>query len=327
MSKIVIGIHGLGNKPNKKLLEKWWRESLGEGLRTIGKNIVNPKFKMIYWADILYEKLLDEKINNKDDPYYIEERYIPCLKRPENNAHTVRKKILDFLEKGADKIFLNEDLSLNYSFIFSRYIHKHFRDLEIYYSNEPLENYKEKKTAKNLIRNRTAEIIRKHKNDEIFLIGHSMGSIIAYDVLTFLIPDVQIDTFVTLGSPLGQPFIISKIGTELKSKGITLKKLKTPPGVINGWYNFSDLEDMVAVNYNLADDYVENDKGIKPVDIQVNNNYEVNGRKNPHKSYGYLRTAEFSTVLYEFLLHGKSKTAKWFINTANKIYSSFKKSD
>ena len=137
MSKIVIGIHGLGNKPSKKLLEKWWRESLREGLRTIGKNFVNPKFEMIYWADILYEKSLDEKINNKDDPYYIEERYIPSLKRPENNAHTVRKKILDFLEKGADKIFLNEDLSLNYPFIFDGYIHKHFRDLEIYYSNEP----------------------------------------------------------------------------------------------------------------------------------------------------------------------------------------------
>ena len=31
------------------------------------------------------------------------------------------------------------------------------------------------------------------------------------------------------------------------------------------------------------------------------NNYELNDKRNPHKSYGYLRTPEFSKVLYEFI--------------------------
>jgi len=32
-SKIIIGIHGLGNKPPKTILEKWWRQAIEDGLK------------------------------------------------------------------------------------------------------------------------------------------------------------------------------------------------------------------------------------------------------------------------------------------------------
>ena len=42
------------------------------------------------------------------------------------------------------------------------------------------------------------------------LIAHSMGSIIGFDVLTFLATDIKINTFITIGSPLGLPVIIKQ---------------------------------------------------------------------------------------------------------------------
>ena len=56
-----------------------------------------------------------------------------------------------------------------------------------------------------------------------------MGSIVAYDVMTQYAPDVSIDTFVTIGSPLGLPIIKSKIVAERKKSSppkMTLKRLK-----------------------------------------------------------------------------------------------------
>ncbi len=33
MKKIIIGIHGIGNKPPAKILRKWWLNSIYEGLK------------------------------------------------------------------------------------------------------------------------------------------------------------------------------------------------------------------------------------------------------------------------------------------------------
>lgn len=127
-----------------------------------------------------------------------------------------------------------------------------------------------------------------------------MGSIVAFDILTFNLPKLRIKTFATIGSPLGIPFVRSKIALEKKMVLNEDVKLRTPHGV-RKWYNFSDLEDSVAINYSLKDDFDANRAGVKAIDFIVNNDYEINKEKNPHKSYGYLRTPEFSNALEEFL--------------------------
>jgi hypothetical protein len=58
-----------------------------------------------------------------------------------------------------------------------------------------------------------------------------MGSIIAYDVLTHMLPKSRIHTFVTIGSPLGMPIVISKIVTEQKKQLIKIEKVRTPENV------------------------------------------------------------------------------------------------
>ena len=75
----------------------------------------------------------------------------------------------------------------------------------------------------------------------------------------------------------------------------------SPPGIYKNWYNFSDITDKVAFNYTLAEDFSENSNGIAPIDFLVENDYEIEGEHNPHKSYGYLRTADFAKVLNGFI--------------------------
>lgn len=271
-----------------------------EGLEKQGNSLQLPQFELVYWADILYEKPMDENITNREDPYFMDEKYIPGLAdfKPEENS--LRQKVLDFIEEQLDKLFLNKDLTVNYSRITDMVIHRYFKDLEVYYLEECLDEHDEKCMARKLIRERLAATIKKYQGEEIMLIGHSMGSIIAYDVLTFMVPEIDIHTFVTIGSPLGFPVVQGKIAAEWHSKKLVPPKLKTPPGVIKYWFNMADLKDKIALIYDLSENYQANYRGVVPEDFVVFNDYQSNHISNPHKSYGYLRTPEFTTILEKF---------------------------
>ena len=227
-----------------------------------------------------------------------------------------KKKIRDYIEKQLDKLLLNEDLTINFSAISDFIIHHFFRDLEIYYSSGKSNSDRSNFLAREAIREKLAQVLRKHRNKEILIIAHSMGSIIAYDVLTQIVPDISIDIIITCGSPLGIPVIMSKIRAE-QEKIEKLKPLSTPENIKRQWYNISDLRDRVALNYDLADDYQGNSNNIEIIDKQVSNTYEYEGKKNPHKAYGYLRTPEMAEIIYEFLCHGRSRLMIWI---TEKIY-------
>ena len=51
----------------------------------------------------------------------------------------------------------------------------------------------------------------------------------------------------------------------------------------------------------LNDDFEENAAHLRPKDKIVFNDYEYGGIKNPHKSYGYLRTLEMAEIIDDFL--------------------------
>jgi len=63
----------------------------------------------------------------------------------------------------------------------------------------------------------------------------------------------------------------------------------------------SIIEDKIAINYNLSDDYQENIFQVRAIDIIVSNNYEFRGVKNHHKVYGYLRAQECAEIIDTFL--------------------------
>ena len=321
MANVIIGIHGLGNKPPRQLLEHWWKLAMVEGLKANNFNILFPKFEMVYWADVLYDKALSKSEKDINSPWYLNERYVKAPKDFPLENHDTREKIVDYLGQQLNNVFLNDDLSLNYSIITDTIVHRYFKDLEAYYA-ESLNVGKDKVCkAKDLIRKRLLEVLEKYKDDNIMLVSHSMGSIVAFDVLKFNAPHININSFITLGSPLGLPVVITKIAAEQKQIYTDGMQMATPAAVLKNWYNFADILDKVAFNFKLADDFSENLHGIKPIDFLVVNNYETEEIRNPHKSFGYLRTPEFSKVLHEFIATEQLTHFQTFIRKIKHVFN------
>ena len=83
--------------------------------------------------------------------------------------------------------------------------------------------------------------------------------------------------------------------------------MRTPSAVRKRWVNFGDRKDPVALDVHLRNDYDKNKHGVRCEDDLVYNDYRVAKRgetephRNHHKSYGYLRTPEFSALVRDFL--------------------------
>ncbi len=312
MSSVIIGIHGLGNKPPEKVLEIWWKAAIREGLKRIGKPKRFFNFEMAYWSDCLYETPMNSAIRDDKSPLYIDEPYVRDTgNRQEEKPGGLRKKILHNLEAGMEKIFLNDDLSVNYSSINDFIIHHFFSDFEKYYRADCIRKTSGNKKTRDVIDERLADLLYKNRRNKILLIAHSMGSIIAYHVLTEVVPSISVDTFVTIGSPLGLPVIKSKIAAERRVRSPDNSHLKTPENVVSNWYNLADLKDKIAMDYSLQDDYRENSRNVRVIDKVVNNNYQYRGKKNHHKSFGYLRTAEMAGIISDFLSGERKSLFTW----------------
>ncbi len=270
--KIIIAIHGLGIKPHKWLLKHWWKKAIHEGLNNINKNKFFFKLSMSYWSDILHPKPLSVFIFNKKDPLFLNEPYKKTKSKGEKESFAKLKMFaLNKLEDIIDKASFKKNRIFNLDIIFESVIKILFKDLDAYYR----ENVEDKTARiKDEMRSRLTNLLNKYKNYEILLIAHSMGTIISYDVLTYCLTDVKINTFVTIGSPLGMPYVMKKI---FKEQGKTYKKttlLDTPECIKKSWFNFSDLDDKVAIIYRLANNYKANSNNVAPVDITVQNDYE-----------------------------------------------------
>jgi len=302
MSKVIITIHGLGNKPPKNQLREWGEKSILEGLKLQGYNVVLSEFKLVYWADLIYDKpqTLDEP--DKNSPFFLDEVYTKTPNNYRFESHEFRKYFVDFFKVVAYKIFLKKAYHLRYAFVSQKLIHKYFHELDVYFNGDSNLDLSFNFQTKEKIIQCLDSVLAKHAKDEIMLIAHSMGSIIAFDVLSFIDQNAKIDTLVTIGAPLGAPFVISKIAAHSKSTYGKIQ-LQTPESVQKKWLNFSDIRDMIALDYKLGVDFKANSNGVKCQDKLVTNTYAMEGVANPHKSFGYLRTPEFIDSLVEFIKH------------------------
>ncbi|MFC1724404.1 hypothetical protein ACFL4T_02165 [candidate division KSB1 bacterium] len=302
MKPVIIGIHGLGNKPPRKLLKKWWLKSIHEGLEKTGKDRLSIPFDLVYWADVIHPVPLNPFIRNKEHLLYIDEKYGKSVPGKIDEKPSVKARMLKYLEEQLDKLFLNDDMSINFKNVTDKLIHRYFLDLETYYGRNCMSVIESKCSVREVIQRRLLEKLKEYKDYKILLIAHSMGSIVSFDVLSNLQPGMSVHTFITIGSPLGFPVIVGQIFAEQKEKNRKLKKPHAPDSISGKWLNLSDFEDKVALDHTLADDYGKNSKGLIAEDILVYNDYEMNGLQNPHKSYGYLRTPELADVINEFLI-------------------------
>ena len=129
------------------------------------------------------------------------------------------------------------------------------------------------------------------RGEKVLLIGHSMGSIIAYDSLWELQYLEQhercVDTLLTIGSPLGMNYVQKHL------HGLRDRQSRSYPGNFRRWINVSARGDLVALDASLADDFGElleqqPVESIKDHRRDIYNHYRDSKGLNVHKSYGYL---------------------------------------
>lgn len=306
MTKIIIGIHGLANKPKKAILKHWWETSLKEGLKNMNGTIPHFKFEMVHWADLLYKNEVHDDANFDFDKLYNNEPYIAATAnalKPYNDSwkDNVRSAALEAGIASLDTLGIGK--------LADWVIEKVMKDLDFYY-DDTRKILNRKKTKKELafkvLKDELKDCINANKNHEIMLIAHSMGTIISYDVLRDIgrMPNntVTIKDFITIGSPLGIPYVKQQI-RKLRTYNQKKDRVRTPTIITNSWINFADKKDPVAIDTHLKDDYKANNKGIRVVDDLVVNDYVgLEGKRNHHKSYGYLRTPELSERVLKFLI-------------------------
>ena len=123
----------------------------------------------------------------------------------------------------------------------------------------------------------------------ILLLAHSMGSVIAFEVLRQTShddgPAVAVDLLLTMGSPLGQRYIQDRM------EGHDQAGILKWPNNIRRWVNLSAVGDLTAIDPMLADDYADmQEQGLveEIEDRPLFNYFRLNGHLNVHSEYGYL---------------------------------------
>lgn len=272
---VIIGIHGLANKPPADEKTRWWKAAIAEGL-TRNEGLTDPEFlfELVYWADLRYDAPLSEDSNR--EPYRPYDGAGPLPGGDEAPAITAEDFLaplyagIDCLEE-ATGITVVDDVILEHRF-------------------DDLWHYHVERRFARQVRARLTARLRAFRAHRILLVAHSMGSVIAYDVLRLLEredPSLRIEHLVTAGSPLG----LAKVKLKFEAEHGALRV----PNNVSAWTNLADGEDVVAIMGTLNADYGPSKAGVHIVDRRVVNEYRrPDGEPNHHKSYGYLRTPEFS---------------------------------
>lgn len=308
MGITIVYIHGNGNKVREALLKRQWDEAL------FGMDM-GASSRMAYWASVRYpqprpdpagpEAAFDEIEDVPASP--LEAAPPPVVAPPEEFvAQTVRevgtagtattleavpgdgaKPLEDWLRRmtySADALAAGENAepppaspfeALPFPrpvriAAFRELVKRTWADVYAYFFGDA------KEPMRRVLRTSLGGI-----DGPVVVVGHSLGSIIAYDVLRERASgDLEIPLLVTLGSPLGV--------TEVQD--LVERPLQVPQAVA-AWRNASDARDLVALDHTLRPAYAPPER--------CADFYVVNDSSNHHGIREYLRAAPVQEPIRE----------------------------
>ncbi len=144
------------------------------------------------------------------------------------------------------------------------------------------------------------------KNRRVILIGHSFGSVIAYDALWELCHaeghgqrGSAVDMFITMGSPLTMNYIRRRL------KGAGRRDAERYPLNIQDWLNLAAVGEVTALDRRMGDCFAEMlESGLVDTicdDLDVLNRFHGPGGLNVHKCYGYMASQTVAAVIRDFV--------------------------
>ncbi len=145
------------------------------------------------------------------------------------------------------------------------------------------------------------------RDDDVLLISHCVGCVIAYDALWALSRGGyrnggsargKITTWLTLGAPLGDESVKHRL------EGAGAEGAARYPNNILSWVNVAAEDDYVCHDDRLADDYADmlaHRLVSRIEDIRIYNLAVRYGRSNPHNAFGYLTHPKVSRTIAKWL--------------------------
>lgn len=140
--------------------------------------------------------------------------------------------------------------------------------------------------------------------DQVLLLAHGFGSVVAYDALWRLshsdaaLAGKKIDYLLTLGSPLGDETVKQKLSGAGQAGAN-----KFPTNIVS-WANLAAADDFVSHDRTLADDYhamLDLHLVSRINDYRIHNLSVRYGRSNPHSALGYLIHPRLAALLAGWL--------------------------
>jgi len=241
---IVIGIHGLRPKPEAEALRSEWHRALLQGLSLHTQSTPDSiPFRMVRWV---------RRVSSEPQP--CPELTLSGDSRAHQAFVTQLGAASYALDEMIDRRFPQaEDLSDKPLAALAELLPWEQLQTELReYYGDPL--------LKRETRDSLASVLRRNQDKDIMLIAHSMGSMIAYDVLQET--GLRVDHFVTVGSPLGLAPV-----REAMKRDWERDTLEVPRGVVR-WTNLADRLDIVAADQSL-DSFGPNAAGVTPEDFPV----------------------------------------------------------
>jgi len=258
MTKVLL-IHGINNQNNSKQnIEKTWSDALRSGANTAGLTIADDvQFVAAFYGNVLFEETetwnknkpasSPMSVESPDEDYaddkvaalYLEfqQKYSISdeqvsqeldagdnLQAQKRMAKGIHKKWLKAIARALEKVLPSKGRKVARAFLSqaAAYLHK--------------PGLKEK--IDDLV---MTQIINGLPTDEkVVIISHSLGTIVAYDLMRRLRHQVKVKFLLTAGSPLGIDIVKRRLGPPL----ICLPN-------VDKWLNISDSEDFVALQTKL----------------------------------------------------------------------------
>lgn len=276
---LIIYIPGLTPKPEAGVHREQLLRCLRAGIGKIDAQVAaeisaGDSFQLVNWTYDFYAEHRDINLDIDDI-----ERVLRKNGPSEKDVAMVRswkRRLTRWLFRSADYLpflipyFATEEVAI------------HLRDFDKYLrNNKGVAEDARQKVKQVLLDANAAE-------RPVLLLGHSMGSVIAYESLWQLSrvqkTDVKVD-LVTSGSPLGQSIVQRHL------MGAHAEDAERYPDNIRQWTNIAAVGEFTAIDMQLKNDFsgmMEQGLLAEITDLESYNYYHMHGSLNVHAEYGYL---------------------------------------
>ena len=331
MAQRIIMIHGRSTKPAKIQFARLQKAALLQGIKRISPSKATKIQKgripidFVYYGDINNQILaeVDKAAAKKltaTDPHSGDAPCIPAsgyaeaiaalkgFKRFDKKAYrrvVAENKDLRFVDNAARAV----------STLAAIFTGANLNRFAIKKATADMGAYLMRRSVGSAIRERLQDPLRKalKRDDDICLVSHSMGCMVAYDVLwkfsrmseysDLREGGAKVNRWVTLGCPLGEAGVKANLydANEFEFQGGTDKH---PKDIVGDWLNVAAVDDFISHDATMKNDYsamVKYKYTDSITDIGIYNCYTFEGTSNPHKLYGYLANPVCAATIADWI--------------------------